>query len=146
MTPSQYQVDKYQYGGNRFKAMMRDGFKCTICGMTNEEHIKKWRRGLAVHHINGKGKKYKKKDKDNRIENLQTLCYHCHQKEEIKFKNFAHGQNHYRSKISDKEVVSIRKDYKTGNYTYSQLGKLYNTTSVNAWYIVNYVTRKKVGK
>jgi hypothetical protein len=27
----------------------RDGHRCTECGMTNEEHLPRWGRGLHVH-------------------------------------------------------------------------------------------------
>lgn len=51
----------------------RDSYKCTVCGMTNEEHKLKFRKGLEVHHqdpflISG----------DNRLENLITLCKKHH--------------------------------------------------------------------
>jgi len=50
------------FGGNRLKAIERDGHKCALCGYAEK---------LVVHH----------KDvnrKNNSLENLQTLCHGCH--------------------------------------------------------------------
>lgn len=69
---------RWLFGGNREKAIIRDGEKCVRCGMTREEHKNRWGRDITVDHINGRGKTTPAKLKDNRLENLQTLCYICH--------------------------------------------------------------------
>lgn len=74
--------DKYIFDGNREKALQRDGYKCVDCGMSNEEHLKKYPMGLSVHHIDGKGKN--SLVKNNRLSNLQTLCCSCHCKKDRK--------------------------------------------------------------
>ena len=35
-------IDNRYFGGNRLKALKRDKFACQVCGMTEEEHLKKW--------------------------------------------------------------------------------------------------------
>lgn len=66
------------FGGNREKAIQRDGEKCVLCGMTRKEHRSKYGRDITVDHINGKGRNTPKEKRDNRLENLQTLCLRCH--------------------------------------------------------------------
>lgn len=65
-------LHKYRFGGNREKALERDGYRCTMCGIPNS---------LVVHHKDGKG--YKSvgfKAMNNALDNLQTLCANCHTK------------------------------------------------------------------
>ena len=69
--------DKDFFGGNRENALMRDEYKCVKCGTT---------KSLIVHHIDcsGAGKKMlPKKDTNNELENLETLCRSCHMKEHL---------------------------------------------------------------
>lgn len=63
-------LDQKQFGGNRKNAIKRDHYKCSICAITQEESFKKLGRDLYVVHINNK--------KDNRLENLMTICQKCH--------------------------------------------------------------------
>lgn len=64
------------YGGNREKVIQRDHEQCQECGLTRVEHYKKYKRDITVDHINRLGRGVK--DKDNRLENLITLCLSCH--------------------------------------------------------------------
>lgn len=68
--------DLEKYGGNREKAIERDGLKCVQCGLTKEESSKKYGRDLYVVHLND--------TKNNELENLLTICYKCHNKRSIK--------------------------------------------------------------
>ena len=69
-------MNKKRFGGLRSEILKRDGYKCVDCGMTNEEHIKKWKRNLTINHIDHKGRySYKQ---NNNLENLETLCLKCH--------------------------------------------------------------------
>jgi len=57
------------YGGNYYKILSRDGYKCVNCGSTDN---------LNVHHIIGL------RDNDSRsvdISSMVTLCRKCHSKE-----------------------------------------------------------------
>lgn len=48
----------------------RDGHYCQLCGMTEQEHLEKWRQVLTVNHIDF--------DKTNCADdNLNTLCTRC---------------------------------------------------------------------
>jgi len=60
-----------RWGGNWYKALERDGFKCVICSSIS---------GLNVHHIDANGEKRKGKYTKNNtsLDNLMTLCTQCH--------------------------------------------------------------------
>lgn len=64
---------------DRKAALERDNYRCVNCRMSNDEHIRKYKKGLHVHHV----KPYRN-SKDNSISNLVTLCIGCHLKEEVK--------------------------------------------------------------
>jgi 5-methylcytosine-specific restriction endonuclease McrA len=61
--------DNYIFGGNRIKALERDNYTCQRCG-TNDD--------LHVHHIDGLGTTTPLDQRNNALENLQTLCRSCH--------------------------------------------------------------------
>lgn len=68
--------DRKKYGGNREKTIERDNFRCKECGMTREDSQKNLGRDLYVYHIGS--------TKDNRLENLKTVCQKCHNKNTVK--------------------------------------------------------------
>ena len=68
--------DKARFGGNREKAIQRDKEQCVDCHMTRQEHWQQYGKDITVNHINGKGRN--SKEKDHRLENLETLCLRCH--------------------------------------------------------------------
>jgi hypothetical protein len=74
---------KREFGGLRETVILRDGEKCIMCGLTRIEHYKKYKCDLIVHHINHKGRMVQKKEKDNRLENLLTVCSACHVKADV---------------------------------------------------------------
>lgn len=61
----------------RLEVIASQGAKCQNCGMTNEQHKKKYRRSLTVHHI-----RPFRLSLDNSHGNLKTLCLPCHSREE----------------------------------------------------------------
>ena len=67
--------DEKDYSGLREKTIERDNYRCLGCGITREEHLKKWGVDLNVDHKN-------KDREDNRPDNLQTLCLRCHGKKD----------------------------------------------------------------
>ncbi|AVX31834.1 Homeodomain-like domain-containing protein [Carboxydocella thermautotrophica] len=66
----------YDNQGLRDAVLQRDNYRCVECGMTAEEHLKKWGRPITIHHKN-------KNHKDNRLENMETLCLSCHGRKDI---------------------------------------------------------------
>ena len=66
-------TDLKYFGGNREKALIRDGEKCQLCGISRLESYKTYNKDLTVIHIHG--------TKDNSLENLLTLCKKCFYKE-----------------------------------------------------------------
>lgn len=70
--------DLHRYGGNRDKVLERDNWQCQDCGMSQEQHIILFNRGLTIHHKDGTG--YNSKIKNNDLDNLITLCMRCHGK------------------------------------------------------------------
>lgn len=54
---------------NHLEALKRDGFKCVKCGDDKAPH---------VHHIDGVGLGYDRKNRNNALDNLISLCNSCH--------------------------------------------------------------------
>lgn len=70
--------DSYFFGGNRETVIQRDNEKCISCDMSRHEHKIKYSRDITVDHIDGNGRNKTKLEKNNSLENLQTLCLPCH--------------------------------------------------------------------
>ncbi|MCW2763641.1 MAG: hypothetical protein JWR85_3842, partial [Marmoricola sp.] len=70
--------DIKNFGGNREKAIQRDGEKCVKCGITRAEHSILYKKDITVDHIDGLGVGQPVYLKNNSLENLQTLCSVCH--------------------------------------------------------------------
>lgn len=62
---------KAMFGGNRDASLERDGFRCVKCGAAD---------GLHTHHVDGRGKGYPVRERNNALGNLITLCNGCHQR------------------------------------------------------------------
>jgi len=61
--------DNYDFGGNRQKALERDGYACLHCGTADD---------LCIHHIDGNGTTSPRELRNNSLDNLMTLCRACH--------------------------------------------------------------------
>jgi len=70
-----YDKDR-KYGGNRKKALERDNFSCRSCGK-NENEV-----SLEIHHIDGNGSRKPVRLRNNKLDNLITLCAVCHRRVE----------------------------------------------------------------
>lgn len=73
-------VHSRRFGGLRNAVLVRDGFSCVSCGMTQNDHVAKWQRSLTIDHIDGNGRY--SDSPNNTLENLQTLCLPCHGKKD----------------------------------------------------------------
>lgn len=77
-------LDRHRFGGKRILVLERDNWRCVECGMTQNDHIFRFRRSLTVDHIDNNGRN--SKVKNNAINNLQTLCLICHGKKDHKLR------------------------------------------------------------
>lgn len=65
------------------RAKQRDGWECVVCGISNDSHLNKFGRGLAVHHIIPY-RDFERPDGSvdyesaNDLDNLTTVCFSCH--------------------------------------------------------------------
>jgi len=68
----QYRSDGYcgAWSDQEYKEDLRNEV-CSSCGMTNEEHIRKWNRVLGLHHMDAN-------KKNCHPDNIDTLCLSCH--------------------------------------------------------------------
>lgn len=57
----------------RQKARKRDGFKCQLCGISEDD----FGQQMSVHHIKSY-RKFENKEEANQLENLVCLCEKCH--------------------------------------------------------------------
>lgn len=76
LSKDQAKKDRQRFGGNTLAVYKRDNYQCVKCGMTMREHIEKYGKRLTINHKNGVGRK--SKVPDNRMINLETLCFPCH--------------------------------------------------------------------
>lgn len=71
------------YGQNwhekRNEALERDNYECVVCGLDEERHQEKYGNGLHVHHIEPL-RTFDDKCNGNSLDNLITMCSHCHKK------------------------------------------------------------------
>lgn len=88
-------MHKYRFSGNRDKALLRDGYRCVNCGMTDTEHRLKWGCSITVDHIDGNGRF--SINKNHSLSNLQTLCLVCHGKKDRPPKKFCIRGHEYTS-------------------------------------------------
>lgn len=77
-------MNRYRFGGMKEDVLKRDQYKCQICGMSNENHKKRYGNNISVDHIDGSGRDEEKMN--NNISNLWTLCLSCHgRKDSIRY-------------------------------------------------------------
>ena len=107
----------YSSGGNREAVLIRDGYKCVECGMTDIEHKARWNRPITVDHKD-------KNRKNNRLENLQTLCLPCHGRKDISKKLIF--------KIPETEIRAI-KALRSQGMTYQEISKAVGRSIAVAW-------------
>lgn len=113
------------------KIRHRDGRKCVHCGMTEEEHQRKWSQTLEVHH-KIPFHEFTDYKKANRPGNLITLCKSCHMTADriIKHRQLMlifedeprkksrdglhRGESNARSLLKEVDVVEIKRRLRLG--------------------------------
>lgn len=111
-------LDLYVFGGNREKAIVRDGSKCVRCGLTRQQHKDKYGFDITVDHIDGRGTYTPRNLRNNSLDNLQTLCIACHAVKDSKI-----------TKVSEEQVIGIR--HLGGFLTNAELGAYYGISESN---------------
>jgi hypothetical protein len=74
-------MDIFRFGGMKEAVYDRDGYRCVKCGIDNESHKLMFQRNLTVDHIDHDRS-------NNRLDNLQTLCCHCHGRKDSPLKKY----------------------------------------------------------
>ena len=72
----------FYFGGNRIKVLERDNYSCQVCGAKKSDGTK-----IIVHHKDRTGWGKKKNEKNNKMDNLISLCQPCHVKIHKPYKN-----------------------------------------------------------
>lgn len=65
-----------RWGKKRDEVLKRDNYKCVKCGLTREEHFKKYGKDIIVYNPNVKNRKNRKYIEDD-IKELITVCLSC---------------------------------------------------------------------
>jgi len=74
---------------------------------------------------------------NNNIDNLEWVTHKENMTHAVKNGLNGKGENSANSYLTEKDVIGIRKDYSTGNFTQKELGKKYSTSDKNISAIVN---------
>lgn len=109
--------NKERFGGHREEAIARDGMKCVECGISRDDHKSKYGRDITVDHIDGNGRH--SKEKNHRLENLQTLCLTCHSSKDSKA-----------GKMTWRKVTLMRELYQSGQFTKKQLRLVFGMSNI----------------
>lgn len=82
---------------------------------------------------------------NNNKDNLEWLSRADNNKHayETNLKNHK-GENHPKSHFKEKDIIQIRKLYDTGNYSQTDLGKLFKVNQARIWEIINKKTWKHI--
>lgn len=111
----QSSYDRQFFGGNREKAIQRDGEACVQCGVTREQHRRVYGYDLTVDHIDGKGRNTPVELQNHAMDNLQTLCGRCH------------GQKDAPQRIDQAGAEDVRCRYFQGGESMDSLAAEYKT-------------------
>lgn len=119
------------FGKNREAVIQRDNEQCVHCGVTRLQHFEKYGRDITVDHIDGKGRNAPKSEKNNNLNNLQTLCLSCHGKKDIQ-RRLIHGK----TKLTVEDMLTVRGLLAQG-VTQESIAKRFNVTQP----LISYIKR-----
>ena len=122
-------IDKGMFNGNRELAIQRDGEKCVKCGITRPQHQEKYGRDITVDHIDNNGRSKPVEQKNNSLDNLQTLCMPCHAR-----------KDNQQGKLTDIQVINIR--HIGDAVSYREISKLYGVSAPYISCIIRGIWRK----
>ena len=139
MIKSKYQTSS-RFDFNRDEVLKRDGEKCVQCGMTRIEHYQRFGRDITVDHIDGKGRGLNKGQRNDSVNNLQTLCLICHGKKDRArrsddFSNIPSGEKQWKSKLTKEKASKIRLLKKEG-HTYDAISKMFGVSPITIFDVV----------
>ena len=120
--------DKKYFGGNREKTIIRDGEKCVECGITRQQHMEKYGHDITVDHIDNMGTTVLAENRNNSMDNLQTMCLYCHAIKDGK------------RRLTDIQVINIL--HCKGSINGVKLSALYNINTTAIYDIWGGVTWK----
>lgn len=70
-----------RYGMIKDEALKKLGSCCSMCRMTNDEHLRRWGTRLHIHHKDNNGRSTNKPN--NELDNLEVVCCVCHGKKHM---------------------------------------------------------------
>ena len=70
----------------RIKVLKRDNYKCVSCGISSDDHIKKYGCELNINHIIPFHQFGGMTELANKLRNLESLCKSCHTKADWKYR------------------------------------------------------------
>jgi hypothetical protein len=119
--------NKY-FSGLYWEVLKRDDFFCKCCGIKLDK-TKKWQ--FNVHHINHN-------PKDNRLENLETLCVRCHTGKRIAICKDCNVSFNAKSAHQNRCVKCAKK--RADMLSYKRLAKYWKSRNIVKynWYNNNY--------
>jgi hypothetical protein len=74
---------------------------------------------------------------NNHVSNLEWSNYQLNSDHKVKQKRHPHGITNGQSKLTEEQVLEIRKVYVRGEISYKQLGKIYGVDASLIGYIIN---------
>lgn len=134
-------VISYDTGGYSKVNLNRNG-KATVGRVTRlvaENFIPNPYNKPTVNHINGN-------KKDDRVENLEwnTMSENIIHAFETELKTVYSGEEHVASRLTNEEVLEMRRLYQSGNYTYLDLAEKYKVARITISRIITRLSWKHI--
>ena len=118
-------VEKKRFGLNATE-LVKDK-SCQHCGITNDEHFKKWNERLHIDHINNDGR-YNQRlglKPNNDMSNLQILCRSCHVRKDNKTKDYSKKSIFTKEQIE--QIIDMGKQGKSARNIATEFNYKYGT-------------------